>query len=78
MMAGVSGGYLYPLGGNWSLEFTLGVGYLRTNYRRYTVETIHNDEHELVKSATSMRLRGVYPLKAGISLQWAIGRKGGK
>jgi hypothetical protein len=75
MMAGVTGGYLYPLGCGWSLEFSLGLGYLRTNYRRYTVETIHNDEHELVKSDASMRLQGVFPLKAGVSIQWAIRTK---
>jgi hypothetical protein len=73
MMAGVSGGYLYPLWSGLSLEFSLGVGYLRTNYRSYTVVPTR-DGHELVKSAPAMRLRGApYPLKAGISLQWAIG-----
>jgi hypothetical protein len=75
MMAGVTGGYLYPLRHGWSLEFSFGLGYLRTNYRRYTVQTIHNDEHELVKSAPSLRLQGIFPLKAGVSLQWAIPMK---
>jgi hypothetical protein len=73
VMTGVSGGYLCPLGGAWSLEFSLGVGYLLTDYRRYTVQPTR-DGHELVASAPPMRLHALYPLKAGISLQWTIGR----
>jgi hypothetical protein len=72
LMAGLTGGYLYPLSTHWSLEFSLGLGYLRTNYRQYTVEPTHKG-HELVRSTSPMRLTGVlYPLKAGISIQWAF------
>jgi hypothetical protein len=74
-MAGVTGGYLCPLSSYWSLEFTLGIGCLRTNYRRYNLMPTHNG-YELVASAPSTRLTGVlYPLKAGISIQWAIRSK---
>jgi hypothetical protein len=74
LMAGLSGGYVCPLGGNWSIAFSLGVGYLLTDYRRYTVAPTH-DGYELVASAPAMRFRGLpYPIKAGISLQWAITR----
>jgi hypothetical protein len=73
LMAGVAGGYLCPLSAHWSIEFALGIGYLLSNYRRYTVETTH-DGHELVASAPAMRFKGVpYPIKAGVSLQWTIG-----
>jgi hypothetical protein len=72
LAAGVTGGYLCPLGGAWSLEFSLGIGYLLTDYHRYTVEPTR-DGHELVSAAPPMRLHGVlYPIKAGISLQWTI------
>jgi hypothetical protein len=74
LMAGVSGGYLCPLSTHWSLEFSLGIGYLLTDYRRYTVAPNH-DGHELVAMEPLTRFKGVpYPIKAGISLQWAIGR----
>jgi hypothetical protein len=72
-MAGVTGGYLCPLGAHWSLEFTLGLGYLHTNYRRYNVAPTH-DGHELVATAPPMRLQAFYPLKAGVSLQWTVNR----
>jgi hypothetical protein len=71
-MAGLSGGYLYPRGDSWSLEFSFGAGYLCTGYSRYSVAPTHNG-HQLVKSAQPMRLTGyLYPLKAGISVQWTI------
>ena len=73
--AGFSGGYLCPLGGHWSLEFSLGLGCLVTDYRRYTVAPTH-DGHELVATAPAKRLIGTpYPIKAGISLQWTINHK---
>jgi hypothetical protein len=75
VLAGLSGGYLLPLGGAWSLEFSLGLGYLVTDYRRYTVAPTY-DGHELVATAPAMRLSGApYPLKAGISLQWTINHR---
>jgi hypothetical protein len=73
VMAGVSGGYLCPLSAHWSIEFALGIGYLLSNYRRYTVAPTR-DGHELVASAPAMRFKGLpYPIKAGVSLQWTIG-----
>jgi hypothetical protein len=69
---GATGGYLYPLSTHWSIEFTLGMGYLLSDYRRYTVEPTH-DGHELVASAPPMRFKGLpFPIKAGISIQWTI------
>ena len=73
--AGFSGGYFCPLGGAWSLEFSLGLGCLITDYRRYTVASTHNG-HELVATAPAKRLIGAsYPVKAGISLQWTINHR---
>jgi hypothetical protein len=75
VMAGLSGGYLCPLDDAWSLEFSLGLGYLVTDYRRYTVAPTH-DGHELVATMPQTRLTGApYPLKIGVSLQYTINRK---
>jgi hypothetical protein len=72
LTAGLSGGYLYPLSTHWSIEFTLGIGYLLSDYRRYDVAPIH-DGHELVASEPAMRFKGLpYPVKAGIAIQWSI------
>jgi hypothetical protein len=72
LMAGGSGGYMRQLGGAWSLEFSLGLGFLVTEYRRYVVVPLR-ERHALASSGPPIRLIGLpYPLKAGISLQWAI------
>jgi hypothetical protein len=69
---GATSGYLYPLSAHWSIEFALGMGYLLSDYRRYTVEPTR-DGHELVASAPPMRFKGLpFPIKAGISIQWTI------
>jgi hypothetical protein len=74
-MGGASGGYVHPLGDRWSVELTLGAGYLLNDYQRYTVEPTHSG-NELVRQGTPMRLKGlIFPLKAGVSLQWAITSK---
>jgi hypothetical protein len=75
LLAGATAGYLCPLGGAWSLEFSAGAGYLRTDYRRYTVEPA-GTAYELVTAAPPLRLTGrPYPVRAGVSLQWAITRE---
>lgn len=64
--SGVSYGYGKSIGRNLSLEFSLGVGYLVTNYRKYTPY-----EGSLVwKSAGRYHFFG--PTKAKISLVWHI------
>jgi hypothetical protein len=74
IMAGLSGGYLFPLSRQWSLEFTLGLAYLSTYYRRYTVEPTITG-HELVALSSLIHLQGApYPLKAGVQLQWNFNR----
>jgi hypothetical protein len=78
LTAGVTGGYVRPLGGDWSLEFSLGLGVLITDYRRYTVVRYTEtpdvaEEHVLVRRTPDVRYTGVlYPIKAGISLLWAF------
>ncbi|MEG0033399.1 MAG: DUF3575 domain-containing protein, partial [Mucinivorans sp.] len=66
---GLSAGYLKPIGRNLSMEFSLGVGYLKTDYRHYQAKQDLNNDWQLVRQN-----RGSYtwigPTKAKISLVW--------
>lgn len=69
---GISYGYVLPIiNENFSLEFSIGIGYMRTNYRRYDVSENRNN---LVR-----RYKGKYdwfgPTKAKISFSWLLNRK---
>jgi len=66
---GLSAGYVKPLSRNLSLEFSLGIGYLRTRYRHYEANKDINEEWHLIE-----QYRGNYtwigPTKAKIALIW--------
>lgn len=66
---GVSGGYAIPLSRNINLEFSLGLGYLRTRYREYEATEDAVGEWHLIK-----RQEGYFswlgPTKAKISIVW--------
>ncbi|MDR0415170.1 MAG: DUF3575 domain-containing protein [Prevotellaceae bacterium] len=68
---GISGGYAYRLGQRWRLELLLGVGYLLSDYHRYTVAQ-NGDKLVLLNSGSAKRLKAFFPLKAGVSLAWII------
>lgn len=72
--AGFTGGYAAPLNRSLRLEFSLGVGYVASDYKHYRV-----NDGELIK-IESESLRSVFPTKAKISLVWLLSRsvkKGG-
>lgn len=70
--AGVSYGYMMPLGKRLSLEMGIGVGILSTNYRRY----VWDGDCYLKKAREKTVWFG--PTKARVSLVWIIGRGGGR
>lgn len=75
MMAGLSYGYMFPIGRYLSLEAGIGVGYLNTEYEEYRPIEGHYVYQQ--KSRTGY----VGPVKAKLSLVWHIGRslsKGGE
>lgn len=75
--AGLSGGYALRLSRRLNLEFSLGLGWLTTQYYQYDVER-SSEKTELVRSNYG-RFQWTGPTKAKISLVWIIGsRKGGK
>lgn len=63
--AGVSYGYSFYLGKRWSLEATVGVGYMRLNYDKYACDKCGK------KLATENR-NYFGPTKAGISIIFLI------
>ena len=74
MMAGLSYGYMFPIGRYLSLAAGIGLGYLNTEYEEYLPIEGHYVYQQ--KSRTGY----VGPVKAKLSLVWHIGRslsKGG-
>lgn len=67
---GISGGYVTPIARNLNLEFSLGAGYVNSNYRHYEVI-----DRELVDDGTVLYKNTVLPLKAKVSLSWMINRR---
>lgn len=79
---GVSGGYAHTISknGNWRMEYTLGVGYMKTKYRKYVPKFGPDDEWHLIRQGTGRR-SWVGPTRAKVSLVWMINhgfrKKGG-
>ncbi|WP_294470748.1 DUF3575 domain-containing protein [uncultured Bacteroides sp.] len=67
--AGVTYGYARQLTSHFSLEFSLGIGYLTTEYKKYTPY-----EEDIVWT-TSGRYNFIGPTKAKVSLVWLITRR---
>lgn len=64
--SGLTYGYAKQIARHFSLEFSLGIGYLATSYRRYV-----SFRESLVRTDTGS-YRGVMPTKAKISLVWLL------
>lgn len=65
--AGVSYGYMFPIGRSLSLEAGIGVGYMNLRYKDYEPR----DGHHVYQRTKSASYFG--PLKARLSLVWRIG-----
>ncbi len=74
--AGVSGGFAHEINksGSLRMEYALGIGYLKTDYRHYTSEFYATDDWRAI-----LTKKGTYswfgPTKAKISLVWLLNRK---
>ncbi|MFR9599026.1 MAG: DUF3575 domain-containing protein [Rikenellaceae bacterium] len=72
--AGLSGGYAHTINkcGSLRMEYSLGIGYLKTDYEKYVAEYYGTDDWRAVRTQT-----GVYswfgPTKARVSLVWLLG-----
>ncbi|MDE5886118.1 MAG: DUF3575 domain-containing protein [Muribaculaceae bacterium] len=63
-MAGLSFGYMWPIGKHFSLEAGVGAGYMHTRYKVYRNE----DDHKLYMSTKSLNYFG--PLKLKFTIAW--------
>lgn len=75
--AGISAGYAHTIAKNLRLEYSLGIGYMQTHYRKYDAEQQLDGQWNLYRSGN-----GIYtwigPTRARVSLVWIInGRKKG-
>lgn len=74
--AGLSYGYSQPIGRHFNIDFTLGIGYLEGDYKKY-----HPEDGCYFWESTHRR-KWFGPTKAEVSLIWFIGgryqRKGGE
>lgn len=66
---GASYGYCMPLNRNFALDFTIGVGFLRTNYTEYIP---YNDKYVRTEDKSK---NWIGPTKAEVSLVWNINNK---
>ena len=73
---GFSAGYAHPISrdGKWRMEYSLGIGYLKAEYREYNARVGLDDEWHLIRQKS-----GNYsffgPIRTKISLVWTINHK---
>lgn len=74
--AGVSGGYSHTINQaeNLRLEYSLGVGYLETNYTHYHAEFCNNSCWHAIEQRSGKYL-WFGPTRAKVSLSWLINRR---
>lgn len=69
ILPGVSGGYVTSLAPNLNMEFSVGVGFLSSEFQRYFVE-----EGQILDDVPYRKYNKFYPAKAKVSLVWMINR----
>lgn len=76
IMGGLSGGYSHTINkkGNLRMEYSLGVGYMQTDYRRYEANFGSDNKWHPVRQESG-RHSWIGPTKAKISLVWMLNRK---
>lgn len=70
----VSAGYAHIIGRNLSMEYSIGMGYMRTRYSNYNSKNCPDGELRLIREK-----KGTYnwvgPTKVKVSLVWLINKK---
>lgn len=67
--AGVTVGYVKPLSKSLNMEFSLGLGYLKSDYRKYNAHLDDEGEWHLIKQYNG-KFTWIGPTKAKIALVW--------
>ncbi len=77
--AGLSGGYAHTVNksGSLRMEYSLGFGYLKTDYKRYEEHWGINDQWHTVRDVSG-NYRWIGPTRARVSLVWMLNRKANK
>lgn len=79
--SGISGGYILPIKRNFNLEFSLGIGFLRSKYRHYHAKYSDIDDSWHLIRQYNGRHSWFGPTKAKVSFIWyphfTIKQKGG-
>lgn len=80
IMGGLSAGYAHRISKHFHMEYTLGIGYLETDYREYypAKGTEYGDIKARKYPWATQRFSGFIPTKVGVSLVWTIGHKKGR
>lgn len=77
IVGGLSAGYAHTISKHLRLEYSVGLGYLMTDYRKYT--TAQSAEHGKIKVREypweDKRLSGILPSKLSVSLVWIFNRR---
>ena len=79
LLLGLQAGYAHSIGRNLRLEYSLGLGYLQTDYREYVSvkDTKFGDIKVIEYPWETRRMSGVLPSKLSVSLVWMISSKKG-
>lgn len=77
IMGGLSFGYAHRIGEHLHLEYSLGVGFVRSDFREYepAKDTKYGDFKVRLYPWEEKRFSGVLPTKASVSLVWTIGSR---
>ena len=76
VMGGLSGGYAHTINrsGSLRMEYSLGIGYISSNYRKYNACFNVNDKWNAIPAEQGTSFY-VGPTKAKVSLVWMLNRK---
>lgn len=79
IMGGASLGYAHRIAKHLRLEYSVGVGYLVSDYRKYNAVTTSEGQYIKVRQYPweDRRFSGIFPTRLGISLVWLIDKKKG-
>ena len=79
LLLGLQAGYAHSIGKNLRLEYSLGLGYIQTEYREYisVKDTKFGDIKAIEYPWETRRMSGVLPSKLSVSLVWMFSSKKG-
>lgn len=74
LSVGLTAGYAHSIGKHLRMEYSIGVGYMQTNYRRYEARFLDLDQSWHLYNQELGLFRWIGPTKAKISLVWLLNR----